>query len=199
MRICRKYRSAVLDRAWQDTRRALCSATLRLIMAFPLLLPLAVASLLAMPALDSAPEPAPWVLPNFAERLELDVVNDGDAPVDTLAVITIAEVAQKALRFPGTLAIVVAPGSPHAGSREAGAPPTFLPSQVDDLDGNGTPDELAFPIALGAKESRRIHVYYSSTLRDELPWPKRVHASHAFGYNRATAALESETIGYRTY
>jgi hypothetical protein len=184
--------------AWQPTSRALCSATLRLIMVFPLMLPLAFASLVAAsaPALASAPAPAavpaPWVLPNFADRLELDVVNDGDAPVDTLAVVSIAEASQTALRFPGTLAIVVAPGA-------AGGAPTFLPSQVDDLDGNGTADELVFQIALGAKESRRVHVYYSATLRDELPWPKRVHASHAFGYNRATAALESETIGYRTY
>jgi pectinesterase len=133
-------------------------------------------------------------LPNFAERLELDVVNDGDAPVDTLAVVSIADASRTALRFPGTLAIVVVPGSP-----ESAAAPSFLPSQIDDLDGNGTADELVFPIALGAKESRRVHVYYSVTLRDELPWPKRVHASHAFGYNRATAALESEVIGYRTY
>ena len=145
--------------------------------------------------------PAPWVLPNFADRLELDVVNDGDAPVDTLAVVSIAEASQTALRFPGTFAIVVVPGaeSGAAPGSGPGAAPTFLPSQVDDLDGNGTADELVFQIALGAKESRRVHVYYSATLRDELPWPKRVHASHAFGYNRATVALESETIGYRTY
>jgi hypothetical protein len=160
-------------------------------MAFSLALPLAFASLLAAAAVPAA-TPAPWVLTNFAERLELDVVNDGDAPADTLAVVSIPEASETALRFPGTLAIVVAPGAP-------GSPPAFLPSQVDDLDGNGTPDELVFPIALGAKESRRVHVYYSGTLNDAPPWPKRVHASHAFGYNRATAALESETIGYRTY
>jgi hypothetical protein len=157
-------------------------------MTLSLVLPLAFTSLFA----TAAAAPAPWLLPNFAERLEMTVVNDGDAPIDTLAVVSIAEASQKALRFPGTLAIVVVPGP-------AGSPPAFLPSQIDDLDANGTPDEIVFPIALGAKASRPIHVYYSTTLRDELPWPKRVHASHAFGYNRATAALESETIGYRTY
>jgi hypothetical protein len=160
-------------------------------MTFSMVFPLALAPLLA--AATPAPAPlAAWVLPNFAERLELTIANDSDAPVDTLAVVSIAEASRTALRFPGTLAIVVAPGA-------SPSPPSFLPSQVDDLDGNGTPDEIVFPITLGAKESRRVHVYYSTTLRDELPWPKRVHASHAFGYNRATAALESETIGYRTY
>jgi Domain of unknown function (DUF4861) len=152
----------------------------------------ASASASALPLTETATA-APWVLPNFAERLEMTVVNDSDAPVDTLAVVAIDEASQIALRFPGTLAIVAALES------APGAKPSFLPSQGDDLDGNGTADELVFQISLAAKESRRVHVYYSTTLRDELPWPKRVHASHAFGYNRATAALESETIGYRTY
>lgn len=165
-------------------------------MAFLLVLPIALAPLLA--TASAAPSPSPWVLSNFADRLELTVVNESDTPVDTLAVVPVAEASRTALRFPGTLAIVVAPGAPGSPG-SSGSQPAFLPSQVDDLDGNGTPDELVFPIALGARESRQIHVYYSGTLRDELPWPKRVHASHAFGYNRATVALESETIGYRTY
>jgi hypothetical protein len=93
------------------------------------------------------------------------------------------------LRFPGTLAIAVIPGKPIS----------IVPSQADDLDGDGTPDEFVFPIKLKPRESRTVHIYYSTTLRDTLPWPKRVHASHAFGYNRATVALESELIGYRTY
>jgi hypothetical protein len=54
-------------------------------------------------------------------------------------------------------------------------------------------------VELAARETRTIHVYYSTTLQDSIPWPKRVDASHAFGYNHATVALESELIGYRTY
>jgi hypothetical protein len=101
----------------------------------------------------------------------------------------VPEVARTAPRFPGILALAVIPGSSA----------TVVPSQADDLDGDGVPDEFVFPVKLAAGARTVVHVYYSTTLHDVLPWPKRVHASHAFGYNRATAALESEAIGYRTY
>jgi hypothetical protein len=130
-----------------------------------------------------------WVLSNFAQRLEAEISNPSERAVDTLAVIPVADAARIAPRFPGTLAIVVLPGTPVVG----------VPSQADDLDGDGVPDEFVFPVKLAARETRTVHIYYSVTLHDSLPWPKQVHASHAFGYNRATAALESEVIGYRTY
>jgi hypothetical protein len=130
-----------------------------------------------------------WVLPNFAQRLEVEIRNPDTVPVDTLAVIPVEQAARIAPRFPGTLAIVVIPGNPVV----------TLPSQADDLDGDGLPDEFVFQAKLGAGESRKVHIYFSTTLHDEIPWPKRVHASHGFGYNRATIALESEVIGYRSY
>jgi hypothetical protein len=132
---------------------------------------------------------SPWLLANFSDRLELEVVNPTSAAVDTLATVPVAEAARIALRFPGTLAIAVMPGPPTV----------ILPTQADDLDGDGLPDEFVFPVRLARRETRTVHIYFSTTLHDNLPWPKRVHASHAFGYNRATVALESEAIGYRTY
>lgn len=150
---------------------------------------LAVAfAMVATPALFGE-TPSAWLLPNFADRLELQVSNPSSSDIEALAVIPAPEAARTALRFPGTLAIVVIPGSPA----------TVLPSQADDLDGDGVPDEFVFPVKLAAGARMTVHVYYSTTLHDSLPWPKRVHASHAFGYNRATVALESEAIGYRTY
>ncbi|HEU0142657.1 MAG TPA: DUF4861 family protein [Bryobacteraceae bacterium] len=145
--------------------------------------------LLALLSVSAAAQsPQDWLLPNFAERLELDAVNRSAEHASTLAVIPVPEASQVALRFPGSLSIVVNPEDR-----------AILPSQVDDVDGNGTPDEFVFPVELGPGETKRFHIYYSTTLRDHLPWPKQVHASHAFGYNRATVALESESIGYRTY
>ena len=140
-------------------------------------------------AICAAQQSNPWVLPNFAQRLEVEVSNPSSSPVQTLAVIPVVEAAQTALGFPGTLAITVMPG----------AAVSILPSQADDVDGDGSPDEFVFPVRLEARETRTVHVYYSTTLHDSIPWPKRAHASHTFGYNRATAALESEQIGYRTY
>ncbi|HWQ52941.1 MAG TPA: DUF4861 family protein [Bryobacteraceae bacterium] len=143
----------------------------------------------AVTAVCSAQQPDRWMLPNFAQRLEMEVSNPGSSPVETVAVVPVREAGQAALRFPGSLAVAVLPDSPFS----------VLPSQADDLDSDGTADEFVFPVRLGPGETRRVHVYYSTTLRDPLPWPKRVHASHAFGYNRATIALESEAIGYRSY
>jgi len=148
---------------------------------------LAAALLAVMPS--AAQTTSGWLLPNFSERLELQVSNPSGGDIEALAVIPVPEAARTALQFPGTLAIAVIPGSPA----------TILPSQADDLDGDGVPDEFVFPVKLAAGARVTVHVYYSQTLHDSLPWPKRVHASHAFGYNRATVALESEAIGYRTY
>ncbi|MES2221065.1 MAG: DUF4861 family protein [Acidobacteriota bacterium] len=106
-----------------------------------------------------------------------------------MAVVPVADAARTALNFPGTLAIAVIPGSPM----------TILPSQADDLDGDGVPDEFVFAVKMQAHSQVNVDVYYSTTLRDRIPWPKHVDASHSFGYNRATVGLESEAIGYRTY
>ena len=146
-------------------------------------------SLLNFLTLAALAQPAPWLLPNFADRLELRVANATNHTVETLAVVPVAEAARTAAGFPGTLAIVTDPSRGRS----------VLPSQADDLDGDGIPDEFVFPVHLGPHETRPVHIYYSTTLREPLPWPKRVHASHAFGYNRSTVALESECIGYRTY
>jgi len=144
---------------------------------------------LAAMGAPAAEKPSAWLLPNFPDRLEMQIANPSAAAVDTVAVISVAQAAKVALGFPGTLAIAVIPGSPAQA----------LPSQADDLDGDGVPDEFVFPVKLAAGASTTIHIYYSTALHDTLPWPKRVHASHAFGYNRATIALESEVIGYRSY
>ncbi len=141
-------------------------------------------SLGALPALTAQPVPAKdWALSNFPLRLEFEVSNPSAAGVSTIAVVPISQAAQVAPQFPGTLAIGVMLGSPNK----------ILPVQID------TSGEFIIPVELGPVETRTVHVYYSTTLHDSIPWPKRVHASHAFGYNRATIALESEVIGYRSY
>src|SRR6185437_9050443 len=121
-------------------------------------------------SLSLAQQPSPWLLPNFSDRLTLQVSNPSDQAVNTLAVIPVADAARTALNFPGTLAIAVIPGSPI----------DILPSQADDLDGDGVPDEFVFPVKLQAHSQVNVDVYYSTTLRDRIPWPKQVNASHSF-------------------
>ncbi len=150
---------------------------------------------LLMSALSLAAQPAgDWVLSNFAARLELEISNPAAHAVETLAVIPVQPAAQIAAKLPGTLSIVVLPNP--AGSKY---PFTIVPSQADDIDGDGSADEFVFPVHLNAGETRTAHVYYSTTLRDTIVYPKKVHAQHSYGYNHNTVALESELIGYRTY
>ncbi|MCL5005696.1 MAG: DUF4861 domain-containing protein [Acidobacteria bacterium] len=154
-----------------------------------------VVLLLVQASLCSAAPPADhWVLPNFAQRLFLTVTNPGSTPVDALVTLPVAAVQHVALGFPGNLAIVVVKNPP--GSKYS---VTVVPSQADDLDGDGMKDEFEFPVSLNPHESKQVDIYFSMTLRGKIIYPRAVAASHNYGYNHQTAALESELIGYRTY
>ena len=77
-----------------------------------------------------------------------------------MAGIPAAEVSRVALGFPGTLGHR---GHPGAGNR-------VVPSQADDLEGDGTPDEFVFPVELAPpRNASGVHVYYSTTLRGRHP------------------------------
>ncbi len=149
-----------------------------------------IAVLAGLIAFAPAAQPsAVWELPNFSDRVDLLVQNPTGRAMNTVAVLNIPDVRSIAPGFPGTLAIVTA-------SRQ---PTHLLPSQVDDLEGDGQPGEFAISVKLAAYETQSLSIYYSSALHELLPFAKRVHAVHSYGYNHATAALESELIGYRTY
>ncbi len=135
-----------------------------------------------------------WLLPNFANRLSVEVKNPGNSPLQALATLPVVKAQAVALNFPGRLALAVL----IAGG-QSGRPATIIASQSDDFDGDGTPDEFEFPVNLPPHSQCRVDIYYSTTLEDTFPWPKRVSAKHSYGYNREVAALESESAGYRTY
>lgn len=139
-----------------------------------------------------ATAPDDWILPNFAHRLQVEVSNPSSTSVRALATVPVSPAQAVAPGFPGTLAIAVL-------ENESGTPASILPSQVDDLDGDSTPDQIEFPVNLAPGEHRRVRIYYSTTLHDRISYPKQVQAKHNYGYNFQTATLESELIGYRTY
>lgn len=130
-----------------------------------------------------------WALPNFSDRIELIAANPTGRAMDAVVVLDDAAVRRLASQFPGTLAIVADDRTPVA----------YLPSQADALDGADQPGQFAFEVHLAPHEKKPLSIYYSSTLRESLPETPRVYAAHSYGYNRATAAIESELIGYRTY
>jgi hypothetical protein len=117
------------------------------------------------------------------------VSNPGSTPLHTLAVLDVVSARVMALGFPGTLAIV---------TNQSGRT-RYLPSQVDAGDSEEPSGAFVFPVNLAPRSQQTVEIYYSNTLKDSLPWPKHVDATHAYGYNRTTAAIESELIGYRTY
>jgi hypothetical protein len=135
-----------------------------------------------------------WLLPNFASRLTVEVSNLSRVAVKGLATVPVAKARALAPNFPGRIAFAIVinkAGSTHQA--------TIVASQADDLDGDGVPDQFEFPVSLASGEHRRVDIYYSTTLDDSISWPKQVQAKHRYGYNRQTATLESELIGYRTY
>src|SRR3954463_2571561 len=81
-----------------------------------------------------------WLLPNLASRLTVQVSNPSTEPVKVLATIPIADARKTAPEFPGRLAFALLL---NTGGKDR--PATFLPSQSDDLDGDGTPDQFEFP------------------------------------------------------
>ncbi|HEY7208789.1 MAG TPA: DUF4861 family protein [Bryobacteraceae bacterium] len=152
-----------------------------------LLIPLTI--LFALPFQAGCAE-TEWLLPNFANRLSVEVKNAGDSPLQALATLPVATAQNAALDFPGRLALAVLVAANHSA---------IIPSQSDDLDGDGSPDEFEFPVDLAPHGQARVDIYYSTTLEDTFAWPRRVSAKHGYGYNREAAALESESAGYRTY
>lgn len=152
-----------------------------------------LAAIFSVAPIHAAESQSKWLLPNFANRLSVDVHNPGSTPLKALAALPVVKAQMAAPDFPGHVALAVVLSDNGTG------PGVVVPSQTDDFDGDGNPDEFVFPVDLPPNASCRIDIYYSTTLEDTFSWPKRVSAKHGYGYNREVAAFESELIGYRTY
>lgn len=75
-----------------------------------------------------------------------------------------------------------------------------LPSQADDLDGDGKLDEIAFQIPLGANQTRIVTIAYgdAATLqRLRSDYPKRTYAKYTTKYEGM--GWESELAAWRLY
>ncbi len=153
-----------------------------------------ILALLCMATASAAAAETEWLLPNFASRLSVEIRNGGDSHLRALATVPVVKAQAVAPDFPGRVALAVLVD----GGNSAG-PVSIIASQTDDLDGDGSVDEFEFPVDLAPRSQCHVDVYYSTTLEDSFPWPKRVSAKHSYGYNREVVALESELAGYRMY
>jgi Domain of unknown function (DUF4861) len=153
-----------------------------------------ILALLCMATASAAAAETEWLLPNFANRLSVEVRNGRNSHLRALATLPIVQARAVAPDFPGRLALAVLVDSGNSAK-----PASIIASQADDLDADGSTDEFEFPVDLAPGSRCRVDIYYSATLEDSFSWPKRVSAKHSYGYNREVIALESELAGYRMY
>lgn len=72
-----------------------------------------------------------------------------------------------------------------------------LPSQTDDLDGDGEPDEIAFLVRLEPHQTRVVTIAYGDGVVSRGDYPKRTHARFAQKFEGM--GWESETTAWRLY
>lgn len=77
---------------------------------------------------------------------------------------------------------------------------TELPSQIDDLDGNGTADELAFQVPLAPQQTRLVTIAFGDAptmMRLKGEYPARTYTKFSTRYEGA--GWESERTAWRIY
>lgn len=75
-----------------------------------------------------------------------------------------------------------------------------IPAQADDLDGDGTADEIALEVSLPPDTSRVVTLEYGKDARitdRRVSFPKRAHASYQQKYEGM--GWESDRVGWRMY
>ncbi len=89
------------------------------------------------------------------------------------------------------------PPATRAPGRATKANPAWfdLPFQADDLDGDGTVDEIAFQLDLAPGETRVVRIAYGGTVRPDFP--ARTHAKFAQKFDGL--GWESERTAWRLY
>src|SRR5215471_13777888 len=113
-------------------------------------------------------------------------------------VLRISEIQRVAPDFKAAGAVVIADDAGAAAT--AADPARQLPSQADDLDGDGKPDELAFQIELEPRQKRVVSLMYGGPAGVATPrtdYPKRTDAKFAQHYDGM--GWESETTAWRLY
>ncbi len=127
--------------------------------------------------------------------LKLSVSNPGPEARLAEGVVVPLSVLRQAAPDLTPAALVVTTGEARTLEEDAATLETVeLPSQVDDLDGDGEPDELAFQVDLGPQQTRLVSVTYgdpATLFRLRAGSPPRVRAA------RRGPAWESERSAWR--
>jgi unsaturated rhamnogalacturonyl hydrolase len=128
------------------------------------------------------------------KAVQVAVTNpSGERRVENV-VLRISEIERVAPDFKAAGAAVIADDASVAD------PARQLPSQADDLDGDGKPDELAFQIDLEPRQKRIVSIMYggqAGIAKQSTDYPKRTDAKFAKHYDGM--GWESETTAWRLY
>ena len=133
--------------------------------------------------------------------IKLAVTNPSDdpRPAEDIA-IKVAEVKKQVPDFDAAAALVTASSAATLDQDAQSFQITELPSQADDLDGDGKPDELAFQIDLQPKQTRVVTISYGDPAiiaHMKSDYPKRTNAKFAKHYDGM--GWESELTAWRLY
>ena len=136
---------------------------------------------------------------HYEHRLE--VVLRNPLPVDRReepVVLAVADIRKQAPDFPGKAWVVVDPAAAPDSPCGIEANGNDVPSQLDDLDGDGKADELVILASLKGNEAKSYHVYYTDK-NSPLPlYPKR---TQIVDFTRADPntlfAIESDVLAFR--
>jgi len=156
----------------------------------------AVAIGVALAASAAAATAAPHI-----KTVKFAVTNPADAVRDAEPlVISIADVKRIAPDFNPGLIIVTVTNATTIDEDAAVLQAEEVPSQIDDLDGDGKADEIAFQIRLAPKQTRVVTVSYgdaATLMRLRSDYPARTNAKFTTRYEGP--GWESELNSWRLY
>ena len=146
---------------------------------------------LAAAALDAAPR---------IQRIQLSITNPAPMARTDNVVLTVAQLKRIDPAFNAANAIVVATNAANFADDARVMQTAELPSQADDLDGDGKLDELVFQIDLAAAQTRIVTIAYGDQaaiqrLRGRYP----ARTAMKFSTRYEGLGWESEDIAWRIY
>jgi len=154
----------------------------------------AIAALIALTASAALAAPRTKVI-------KLSITNPSSSPrVAEDIVVSVAALKRIAPDFSAGSAIVTTSGAATLDQDARTLETTELPSQADDMDGDGKYDEIAFQIDLAPRQTRIVTIAYgemATMLRLRSHYTKRTDARFATRYEGP--GWESEETAWRIY
>jgi hypothetical protein len=134
----------------------------------------AIACAMAAPSAFAAPK---------IKTIKIAVTNPGSVAREAEPIVlSLAELKKLAPELQPTTIVVTVTDAKTIEEDAAILQAEEVPSQIDDLDGNGTADELAFQVKLAAGQTRLVTIAFgdaATMMRLKGEYPARTHAKFA--------------------